>query len=411
MKKDHNTISSCRGCGSVRLQPVLDLGCQPLANALKKSLEASEKSFPLTISFCENCCLIQINETVKKEILFDQYVWVTGTSDVAKTYAQTFFQQVAAVAGLTKQDLVIEIASNDGTFLVPFVKNEHRCIGIEPAKNIAQIARQNGVPTWDKYWSEETATIVSKEYGAAKVVFARNVIPHVSDLHGVIAGIHAVLDEEGVGIVEFHDGGVILKELHYDSIYHEHLSYFTLKSMSNLLEYHKLFPFHLGFSPISGGSHVVYFSKKQRQETPSYKSSEQKEKNERVNDLATWLDFAKRANIHRDQTNAILKRIAGKLVVGFGASARSSTYLNFCQLTTGLLSAVIDNNKMKQGLFTAGTSIPIVSFGQGMALKPDVIFVLAWNFAAEIMNECDRRGFTGQYILPFPKEPRLVSRL
>jgi hypothetical protein len=387
------------------------MGCQPLANSLKKSRDASEKNFPLTISFCENCCLMQLNETIKKEVLFDQYLWVTGTSEVAKTYAQTFFHRVAMVSGLTKKDIIVEIASNDGTFLAPFIKNEYHCLGVEPAQNIAEIARKNGVPTWVKYWSSETAALVRKEYGAAKVVFARNVISHVSDLHGVIGGIHSVLEEEGVGIIEFHYGGVIIKELHYDSIYHEHLSYFTIKSMSILLESHKLIPFHLDYSPISGGSFVIYFSKKQRPQTHSYIESVQKEKNERLNDLAAWQDFAKRSCDHKDQTHAILKQVAGKVVVGFGASARSSTYLNFCQLVPGRISAIIDNNKMKQGLFTSGTGIPIISAEQGIALKPDVIFVLAWNFAAEIMDECSKRGFTGQYILPFPKEPRLVSCL
>jgi len=411
MNKDYDTISSCRGCGSTRLKPILDLGCQALANSLKKFPETFEKNFPLSISFCENCRLTQLNETVKKEILFDQYVWVTGTSGAAKSYAQIFFQQVGAVIGLTKTDLVVEIASNDGTFLVPFVKNGYRCIGVDPARNIAEIARSNGIPTWANYWGAETAAQVRKDHGLAKVVFARNVIPHVSDLHDVITGIHAVLDDGGVGIIEFHDGGVILKELHYDSIYHEHLSYFTLMSMSNLLEHHQFYPFHLTYSPISGGSYVIYFSKTQRLKTLFYLEAAKKEMDEQVNDLATWLYFAKRTSAHRDQTHDILQRVAGKVLVGFGASARSSTYLNFCHIMNGHLLAVIDNNEMKQGLFTAGTNIPIVSLEQGMALKPDVIFILAWNFAGEIMEECAMHGFAGQYILPFPKAPCLISHL
>ena len=380
LDKDFETLQECRGCSSRGLVDILDLGIQPLANALVKDSNAPVKKFPLTTAFCPACSLFQLKETIKKEILFDNYFWVTGTSLAAKQYARTFLRANSKVCGLVSNDFILEIASNDGTVLKQFLQNNYQVLGVEPAQNIAHIAEEAGVKTLCAYWNRSTAKNVISQYGHPKVCIARNVIPHVSELHEAIQGFHDVLDEDGIGIIEFHDGGIILRELHYDSIYHEHLCYFTIKSMTKLLNKYHLYPFYIDHSPISGGSHVIYFSKKQRPVDKSYTSALHIEEESGSNALTSWKEFAAKSFQHKEATLKLIKSLEAKKIVGFGASARSSTYLNFCGLTHQEIVAIIDNNALKQGRFTAGSSIPIVSREQGLALKPDVIFVVGMEF-------------------------------
>jgi len=407
---DFQAIMHCRSCDSPQLVDILDLGDQPLANALVKDSNFQVSKYPLRTAFCSNCSLFQLKETIRKEILFDRYVWVTGTSMAAKEYSCVFFTRVLDRVKIGSKDLIVEIASNDGTFLKPFVSAGFSVLGVEPAKNIAQMAEKAGVRTLCAYWNRETAKTIVKSHGHTKVIIARNVIPHVSDLPEVMAGIYDALDENGMGIIEFHDGGIILKDLHYDSIYHEHLCYFTVKSMTKLLGRYGFYAFHIDPSPISGGSQVIYFLKKARTPDETYLHAAAVEDDSGCNDLTAWKEFAQRCFQHKAQTLELISEFKDKTIVGFGASARSSTYLNFCGLNVNQIKAIIDNNPLKQGFYAAGSNIPIISKEKGMALKPDLIFILAWNFKDEIMRECRNMGFQGQYLLPFPKTPRLAAR-
>lgn len=409
-KNDFEVIKKCRVCGSLDVVDVLDLGMQPLANSLKHRADEKEEKYPLRLAFCQNCALVQLRETIKKEILFDSYVWVTGTSETAKSYAKTFYKRVSSIPGVKRGDLVVEIASNDGTFLKPFNSQGFSVIGIEPAKNIAEMARQSGIRTFDVYWNIESAERIVSDFGYARVVFARNVIPHVSDLHGVIQGIASCLDPSGVGIIEFHYSGIILEELHYDSIYHEHLCYFSIHALEHLLNQFELFPFHIDLSPISGGSYVIYFSKKSVKKTREYEELQVKEDLLTLNSLNSWEYFADKCRKHREHSVEIVESFKGRKVIGFGASARSSTYLNFCGFTSSEIEMVIDNNWLKQGLFTAGSSIPIVSFDEGFKEKPDLIFILAWNFKNEVVKHCASRGFKSAFLIPFPNSPYLFRK-
>jgi len=402
----YKLIDKCRISDSKKLVNVLKLSNHPLANSLKINKKELEEKFPLSISFCEESSLLQLNETVNKEILFDHYVWVTGTSQTVQDYANTFTDRLIAFAVPEQDDLVIEIASNDGTFLKPFLsKGFSNVLGIDPAKNIAEIANQNCINTLPEFWGSSLANQIVADKGQAKVVFARNVIPHVSELLDVINGIKIVLKEDGVGIIEFHDVGKILKELQYDSIYHEHLCYFSIQSMTYLLNLFELYPFHIEKSPISGGSRVIYFSKEHRQKSSILQEAIIEETNNKVNELYSWQDFAKRTTAHRKKTLDILESLNGKTIVGFGSSARSQTYLNYCGINSEQINAIIDNNSLKQGMYAPGSSIPIVDFEQGMAMSPDIIFILAWNFRDEIVKQCKMYGYTGDFLVPFPNEP------
>jgi hypothetical protein len=303
-------------------------------------------------------------------------------------------------------DFIVEIASNDGTFLMPFIQaGYHNILGIDPAKNIVETANQRGVRTLTRFWSKQVSEDITAKYGNAKVVIARNVIPHVSELHDVVAGIAQVLRDDGVGIIEFHNAGMILQELHYDSIYHEHLCYFSIESMTRLLTLYELRPFHIDVSPISGGSYVIYFSKQEEQQSEECSLLIEKENMMGVNDVKTWQAFAKSCCMHRDKSIEITGSFSGKTVLGFGASARSSTYLNFCGFEATQIKAIIDNNPLKHGMYSPGASIPIVSLPEGMQMNPDLIFILAWNFRDEIAKECRANGYQGDFLVAFPKSP------
>lgn len=405
LNKKYTSITHCRVCGSGRLLPILDLGNQPLANSLKKKPAEKEDRYPLTLVFCRNCSLVQLRETVKKEILFDNYIWLTQTSATAKKYAGLFYKRAVTVTKAKPGDFIIEVASNDGTFLKPFIRGGYKVLGVDPAQNLARLANKQGVRTMPEYWGLEIAQKIISQNEKAKIIIARNVIPHVSELQDVIAGMYMSLSEKGIGIIEFHYAGQIMQELHYDSIYHEHLCYFSIKSISSLLTRYNLVPFHIETSPISGGSYVIYFSQKKRRKSANYLKLLEKENRIGANKIQAWKRFAALCYKHREKSIEIAESFSSKTVLGFGASARSSTYLNFSGFDSGVIKAIIDNNPLKQGMISPGTSIPIVSLKKGMQMNPDLIFILAWNFRDEIAKECRSKGYSGEYLVAFPGRP------
>jgi|CXWL01.1.fsa_nt_gi hypothetical protein len=402
---DFSVLEACRVCGAGGLETLLDLGTQPLANALRPDHKTPEKRIPLTILFCSKCSLVQLRETVRKELLFSHYVWLTGTSSTARDFAQAFCKRVIDVVRPAADDLIVELASNDGTFLKPFQENGYKkVLGVDPAANIVEAANKAGVRTVCRFWNKLSAEDVAREHGGAKVVIARNVLPHVSELHEFADGIRIALSDDGAGVIEFHDAGEILRELHYDSIYHEHLCFFSLRSVTRLLESHGLFAFHADRSPISGGGYTLFVAKAKRPHSPALDTFIAAEEKAGTNTLESWKRFGLDAQRHREKSLEMVVTLP-QPVVGFGASARSSTYLNFCGFNSRQILAVIDNNPLKEGLLTPGSSIPIVSFEQGLAMKPETLFVLAWNFKDEILRDCRARGYKGGYLLPFPRDP------
>ncbi len=403
----YTTIKKCRISNNT-LEPILNLGIQPLANSLKKNKNKKEFKVKLSISYCRKSSLLQLDQTVNKNLLFDKYVWVTGTGQMTKDYANIFFNKLSKITNISKNDTIIEIASNDGTFLKPFIKNNFKkVIGVDPAKNIAKIANKKNIKTLNNYWTFSFAKKISLKYGKAKLIFARNVIPHVSNLKDVIKGIHYSLDEKGIGAIEYHDAGKILEKLQYDSIYHEHLCYFSVKSISYLLNSYNLHPFHIIESPINAGNKLILFSKIKKKYSQSLKSVIIKEKNKKLNTLNQWRQFAKKTIEHKNLLNNLIDKYKHKVIIGFGSSARSQTLLNYCNINNNKIRAIIDNNKLKQGLYTPGTNIKIISLEEGMKLKPDIIIILAWNFSKEIKDISRSFGFKGKFIIPFPL-PRII---
>ena len=254
-------IKNCRVCGESNLKPFFDLGAQPPPDILLKKRDDPEKKYPLSLVWCENCRLVQLDCTVSPEELFSHYIWVTGTARGTKEYAERFYKDLTERVPMPKGGYVLEIASNDGTFLKPFIRGGHTVLGVDPAKNLAEAAEREGIPTKAVFWGVEEAKKVREEHGLAHVIFARNVLPHVANTIDFVRGLRECLHEEGVLVIEAHYAKIILDELHYDSIYHEHLCYFTLKSLRRLLGDAGLYIFDITKSPISGGSMIVYAKK------------------------------------------------------------------------------------------------------------------------------------------------------
>jgi len=309
----YTDIKNCRVCSSANIKPLIHLGKMPLANSLKKRPDETETRYPLSLVFCPRCSSVQLKETIKKETLFDNYVWLTGKSETTRRYAEIFYSRIDRLIRIKPPDLILEIASNDGTFLRPFMQKGYRVLGVEPARNIAGLSIKTGIDTVNQYWSSKTAKKLMRTHGKAKVVIARNVIPHVSELHDVMNGIGLCMAGDGIGVIEFHYAGKILQDLHYDSIYHEHLCYFSIKSMEYLLKRFSLFPFHIDLSHISGGSYVIYFSKKKRRKSIGYNRLVAREKKLAVNTLMSWREFSDRwIQAEENSENYNQKRVSSK---------------------------------------------------------------------------------------------------
>lgn len=406
-----DTIHACRSCGARGIKPFFDLGKQPPANSLIKDSGKKEELYPLSLSWCPECSLVQLNETLDPKELFSQYVWVTGTSKTANEFAITFRDEFLRRVGANSAGYVLEVASNDGTFLKPFMERGFKVLGIDPAENIADMANKAGIPTRAVFWGDEAARATVAEKGLARIIFARNVLPHVANTHDFVEGLATALDPEGTLAIECHYAGIILRELHYDSIYHEHLCYFTLKSLENLLAAHGLYIRDIMKSPISGGSMIVYAGKQKTAPSKALEDFRAQENAASANDFVSWQDFAKKSIEHKKTLMEILNKAkaSGKRVAGWGASARSSTMLNFCGIDTSHIFAIIDLNPLKQGLFTAGTHIPIKPAEEVMKESPDSILILAWNFESEIRDALKKKwNYKGEVIVPLPNQPRIL---
>lgn len=402
-----STISACRSCGSGRLEPLLDLGTQPPANSLRRDATEALPSVPLRLARCGHCETVQLMETVDPAYLFRHYVWVTGTSRTAQEYSGTFRDRLRGTVPTPGPLFAVEVASNDGTFLRRFREHGDRVLGVDPAANIAAEATAAGIPTWAEFFDERVAAEIVREHGRADVAFARNVLPHVPDPLAILRGMAACLHDDGVAAVEFHQADAILDELHYDSIYHEHLFYHSLATMERLLERAGLKVFDLAASPISGGSLVVFCAKGARPATAELSARRSREAASGTNTLERWREFSSRSQAHARHLRQIVDeaKSRGERLIGYGASARSSTLLNFCGINHRHLLAIADRSPYKHGLLSPGTDVRILPPPDALALAPDTVFLLAWNFRDEILEDLRRGGFHGRVIVPLPGDP------
>ena len=399
---------ACRLCSSKDFQGVLDLGDQPPANSLRKHLNETVPCAPLKLVQCGHCSAVQLTATVDPSYLFSQYVWVTATSATARTYSKTFCNEVLNRLE-ANSPFVVEVASNDGTFIQQFKNHGCQILGIDPAQNIATNASNAGIPTLAEFFDVTIARKILSEHQRPNIVMARNVIPHVKEIHSIVKGMSTLVDTDGIVVIEFHYSKIIVEELHYDSIYHEHLFYFSIKSLAALFAQYGLYPFDVFSSPISGGSLVLFFSKQHKEQTPALSSLIDIEERSGLNEPSTWQQFGAKSKLHALQLKSIVtKYVNNGGLIAYGASARSSTLMNFAGISNSEIECVIDRNPIKHGLYTPGTNIPIISYEDGLKkLEGRHLLLLAWNFEEEIVVDLRASGFRGDIIVPLPNEVRI----
>lgn len=402
----------CRSCHSEDIEIIIDFGSQPLANGLVKKDEFEiEKRYPLALCFCRECGLVQLNYIVDPKELFSNYYWVTGTSEGAKSFSKVFMEEAIKRNPISENGYVLEIASNDGTFLRPFKEMGYSILGVDPAQNIVLKANEEGIETLNEFFGAEIAKRIVRDRGYPSLFFARNVFAHVAELDDFVEGLRICSDDDNIGIIEVEYGDKIVNEVHYDSVYHEHLYYYTLQSITKVLERHDLFAYDVMHSPISGGAIVVFFSKKKREQTEMYEKMMSSEAESGLNDIKSWRRFAEKAQNHKKLINNMIDGIDGELI-GYGASARSSTMFNFCGIDNSKIKCIIDQNPLKQGMYTPGTHIPIVSADEAFKSNPKNIFISAWNFKDEVIRFLKSQyGFKGDVILPLPYPGEMRSVL
>ncbi len=397
-------ITCCRLCESKLLIKIIDLKDQPPANSLHKKNEKIKK-FPLIVLFCKKCKTAQLSISLDPKYLFRKYFWVTATSNAAKKHSLYFFEKLSKY--LNKKSQVIEIASNDGTFLKPFIKRGHSVLGVDPATNIAKTANSQGINTLPDFFNYDLSKKIKTKYKNNRIIFARNVIPHVSNINSVVKGISNLSEKNTIVAIEFHYSKDIITDLQYDSIYHEHIFYFTIQTLSNLFKKHGLYAFDVFKSPISGGSLVLLFTKNKVKKTKLLQKLEFEEKNFKINSLQIWKKFGKNSLAHALKfKKEVIKNLSKKnKIFGYGASARSSTLLNFCNLNSSKIEFIIDQNPLKQNLYTPGTNIPIYSFKKAKnKIRDKTMVLLAWNFKNEIINYMKSKKFKNKIIIPLNKK-------
>ncbi len=408
-------VPACRLCGHTGLLNILSLGSMPLANALlaRDQLSAPEPVYPLDLVFCPACSLAQITETVSPDLLFREYPYFSSFSDTTLRHAEALVASMIAERGLNEDSLVVEIASNDGYLLQYYRQAGIPVLGVEPAVNVAHAARtERGIPTLCEFFGEELTDRLRCEDRQADVIHAHNVLAHVADLNGVVSGIRGLLKSDGIAVIEVPYVKNMIENCEFDTIYHEHLCYFSLTALDRLLTNHGLVIREAECLPIHGGSLRLRVSLAGGQNSRGL-SVTRLLAEETACGVATfefYRRFAERVENLRSSLRDMLIQLKreGKRLAAYGASAKGSTLLNFCGIGRDILDFTADRSGYKQGRYMPGTHIPVVAPEKLLEVMPDYALLLTWNFAEEILSqqaEYRRRG--GRFIIPVPA-PKVV---
>lgn len=405
--------TSCQICGSDKLESVLFLGYHPPVNQMRTIGHRPEGqlSFPAELLHCRSCDLVQLGCVVDPVILFPPgYPYTSGTTRILRDNFANLYTRCREILDLKENDLIIDIGSNDGTLLSNFKGGGHRVLGIEPT-DVGQIARERGIATLQRYMSGAVGRDVRGEYGPARVVTAANVFAHIEDPHNVVEGIVAMMAPDGIFVSENHYLPALIDTLQYDTIYHEHLRYYSLTSITPLLQKHGLEVFQAERIPTHGGSIRVYSAPVGSRQIDA--SVEQiKNAEPKGDDLAKALKkFRDRVRDSKLELLTILGSLKkqGKTICAISAPSRASTLVNFVGLDDMTIDYVCEvNNSLKIGKYLPGTLIPVVDESRMFETQPDAALILSWHIADELMPKLRARGYRGSFIVPLP-EPRLIT--
>ncbi len=399
----------CRSCGGTHGALVLDLGLQPLANNLLRAedLAKPEPKFPLRVAVCQSCWLLQILELVPPVQLFSEYLYFSSFSDALLRHARAAVEKHIAECGLNSQSHVVEIASNDGYLLQNFVVAKIPCLGIEPAANIAKVAREKGIETRVEFFGQSLAQTLAAEKKSADLILGNNVFAHAPDTNDFVASLKTLLKPPGRIVLEFPYGVDLIEHSEFDTIYHEHVFYFTLTALQPLFARHGLEIFRVEHLSIHGGSLRLFAGHAGAHGVEvSVNNRLADEKSKGVGSLAYYEDFAANVLAIKRSLRELLAQLKqqGKTMAAYGASAKGSTLLNFFELGKETLDFVADRSTYKQGRLTPGTHIPILPPEALLEKRPDFTLLLTWNFADEILAQQKAyRDGGGKFIIPIPQ--------
>ncbi len=405
-------ISKCRICRSKKLLEVVNLGEQPIPNGFlnKEELKRKEKKYPLAVCVCTNCWLMQLEYLVNPSVMFKNYLYIPSASKTRVEYFKKMAEEVIKVGKIKKNSLIVDIGSNDGSLLVCFKNLGMKTLGIDPAENLVEVAKLNGVSTELGYFDSKFSAKVSRKHGKAKAITATNVIAHIQNLHEVIMGGDVLLEDDGIFVMHFPYGLDLLRDNLFDTIYHEHLSYFSVKSLLELVKNSNLEIFDIHKSDLDGGSLRVFWKKKSNKklkvEEEVLRRLIKEEERFGLYDIKAYKDF--KGRVERLKKDAIeqLKKIkkSNRTIVGYGAAAKANVLLNYFELDSKIIDYLVDSTPYKQGLYTPGSHIPIYAEDKIYETNPDYILVFAWNFSKEIMEKNKRyQKNGGKFIFAEPK--------
>jgi len=398
----YKKVKKCRACLGESFTVWFSLGMQPLANNLLKNESEfkDEKKYPLTLIKCTNCKLVQLSHVVHPDLLFKNYLYHSSTSEVFRDHFEKLAVQLFAMDKLKKNDLVVDIGSNDGILLKPFKKEGARVLGVEPATEIAGKANGEGIETINGYFNLELAAKISKDYGTAKLITATNVFAHIDDLDSILNGVKYLLAHDGIFMLEVAYLPEMLNQRTFDLIYHEHLSYWHLYPLSVLLDRKNMTFEEVQFIPTHGGSMRVFISNKISDkgyvELPSEKN---------LTNSFHFYKFPKMLEENKINTMSLLNKYKrqNKRIIGYGAPAKATTITNYYGITSDYIDFILEDSSAKWNMYLPGTHIKIKPYNRNILPGfADFVFIFAWNFADSIVEKCRADGYKGSFIVPFP---------
>jgi hypothetical protein len=404
----------CIVCGSDRVEPFLDLGETALANKFltKAELDGPEPTFPLVVGFCHECAHVQLTEHVPPSAMFEDYLYVSSASDTLKDHLWDLSDVVAERHGLGEGDMVIDVGANDGTLLKGFRRHGVRALAVDPAQNLAELYADPEIDRYVGFFDSGSAIELRDRYGLAAAVTATNTFPHIPTLPDFVRGLDTVLEPGGVFVLEAHYLGDLLDQVAFDTVYHEHVSYWALGPMARLFEDAGMRVVHVERLPLHHGQVRAFVQRAGEGEVdPSVERLLAEERERGLDRIETYREFAERTRALKEDLRGRLRelRAQGDRVVGYGAPAKGNTLLGFLELGAEELDYIVDRSSLKQGLYTPGTHIPVVEPERLVEDQPEYVVLLAWNFAEEVMEQqAEYRRGGGRFIVPVP-EVRVVS--
>ena len=402
-------MTTCRLCGSTRMERVVDLGATPPCERFLTAgqLDEPEVTYPLHLKVCTDCWLAQLPPLITPEDTFTEYAYFSSFSESWVEHARRFVEAATERAGLDRDSFVVEVASNDGYLLQHVVAQKIRCLGIEPSVNVGQAARDKGVPTHTAFLSPETGESVRAEHGPANLVVANNVYAHIPDIIGFTSGLRALVADDGWVAIEVQHLLTLIQKIQYDTIYHEHFQYYTVESARRALATGGLSLVDVELLPTHGGSIRLWARPAEVAGEPSPRMADvlADEKAAGLHELSGYTEFAVQvARVRRDLLRFLVQAAdEGKTVVGYGAPGKGNTLLNHCGIRPDLLAYTVDRNPYKHGRFTPGTRIPVLPPERISADRPDYVLVLPWNLRDELTAQLSYvEEWGGKLVFPIP---------